>query len=1017
MTASVSQFVTGAVINDYGLDNVPFVMNNPATAVAATAGSMLVAVISWNVAFFTYQSTGKSPAVNVTDSAGNLWRQIGLTSGNSGSRSAIWCAINARQTSWVSVALTGWAFSTSYVIAEITGLPSTMQAVSLDFFQKNDTGSAVSTLTVPSGTATTADICFAVLGMGTNTTAVSTPAGWTLIGSTGGSIAFDETCFAYWIANQGAGAVAFAPTWTTAAPASGFIVGLKQAVPAPIQGRPQFPRVVVEACFGAAPGDWTQSVDYTYAPEGLSWTDITTRCIGSDSQIRISVSRGRQYELSQEETGEIRIALDNHDGGLTFGNTASPFFPNVIPGVPIRVTAWWTQPGGLPIQYPIAFGYVERWPQEWPDLPQWGFSTLVATDAFGPLASTTLPSAVEGDIRKDYPYAYFPTDEQYSFTTQSLAPIKEPIDANGLIAVNKAFGNNRFGAYRDGLNSAVTTGQALNLLGDQDTTFGVGGYQAQDTNNNGPGLFYSDPGLPTNGASGTGSFSFEFWFMWGNGTSFKTTLLSVFGPPSSYYSKTGGVGGVITVGINTNGTSGISVNGTTIATATSNPAFNQVNFTPQHFAMTIGPNGVTCFLNGQVASTSVTVPNISSIKAYVLGPSRYSYDTSFLISYSSYNFVAGHLAIYSQELTPTMITNHFHSGVNGFVGVSLPYRFAQTLTWGLLGLKRGGVMWAGAHGTSQNTLASEAYNLEGATGASVVGQLAQTDQGRCYSQGNGSIIYMPRWSLYNQPVVATFGDNGTTEVPFLQETAYSLDNTFIYNQVNSVQNRGPNTVVFYQQTNFPSQLSFFNRSGLQYQTYAMSVFDVYGVVDWSMARYNNPIQRIDQITLNPASAQGKLPATFGTVLALELEQNVTVTRRPISGPATANLAVTGAIQRLAHDIGANMWSTTLQVTPKFPTTAALTAVSGAAWSFTASGTPALSSYFIVTTAQAASIAAGHQFTDTSNPGVTFTVVDTSPPSGGFVNVIFEPNAAVTMNTPDVVTQFFNNTLGSSYLSW
>jgi len=926
MVASISQSVTGSVINDYGLDNVPFVMTNPASPGAGTAGSLLVAFVTWDIAYYPYQSTGKSPAVNVTDSAGNLWRQIGITVGSPGSRSAIWCAINARQTTWVSVALTGWSYSTCYVISEVTGMPSGMQNVVIDFVSGTYTASNVTSLTVPSGTATGSDICFGVLGTGYTTGALnSTPAGWTAITTAGGAGTWDATCYAFWIANQGAGTVAFAPSWSTGAitaPASGFIVGLKQAAPAPSQGRTTFPFVVVEACFGATPGDWTQSVDYTYSCEGLTWTDLSKRCIGSgESGARITTSRGRQYELTQEETGQIQITLDNHDGALTSSNATSPYYPHVIPGVPIRVTAWWTQPGGTPIQYPIAMGYVERWPQDWPDMPQWGFSTLTATDALGALSSTTLPSAVGGDICKDYPYAYFPCNESYSFTTQSFNPTKLPINISGLFAVNNAFGNNRFGAYRDGLNSPAAVGQALNLLGDSDTVFGTSNYQAQDSNDNGPGMFYSDPNLPTMKADASGSFSFEFWFMWGNGTSFATTLLNVFAGPSTYISKGGPTGGIITVGINTNNVLGLNVNGVNVVNGTN---FNQNLAQPQHFAMTIGQtNGVRCYLNGQLVSTAVTVPSVAVIKAYVLGPARYSYDNGFVIPYQAYNFSAGHLAIYPQELTPTMIANHFQSGNTGFVGVSAPYRFAQTLTWGLLGLKRGGVMWAGTHGTSQNTLISEAYSYEGSTAAEVITtQLSATEQGRTYVQANGSLIYLPRWSTYNVPVTSTFGDNGTTEIPFMQDSSFGLDNSFIYNQINATQVRGPNDDMFYQQTNFASQLSFFNRSGLSFQSVSMSPFDTYGIVDWDMARYSQPIQRVDHITIDPAGAQGKNAATFGTVLGLEHEQVVTVNRRPIGG---SPFTVTGSVQKLNHEIGPNSWVTTVQVVPRFPASQTLVA--------------------------------------------------------------------------------------------
>src|SRR6202012_4202480 len=188
------------------------------------------------------------------------------------------------------------------------------------------------------------------------------------------------------------------------APAAGCTVGLKLTAAAPTLPNKNFPLMVVEAAFGADPGDWTQSVDYTYSPEGVVWTNITSRCFAKEDDSNVTVSGGRKYELSQEETGELHFLLDNHDGAFTATNTASPYYPNVQPGTPIRVTAWWVQTAGNPIQLPIGFGYVEGWPQEWPDMPQWGFANIVATDSYGPVASVNMPSALMGDIRKDNPY-------------------------------------------------------------------------------------------------------------------------------------------------------------------------------------------------------------------------------------------------------------------------------------------------------------------------------------------------------------------------------------------------------------------------------------------------------------------------------------------------------------------------------------------------------------------------------------------------------------------------------------
>jgi hypothetical protein len=922
MALSITNIVAGNVVNDYGLDNVPYTVG--------TTGSttMLLAYIGWTVAQEPYQNSGIAPAVNVTDSADNLWRQVGISTVSTSSRGAIWVADNPRQTQWVSVALTGWASSTAYAICEMDGIPITLGAVSLDFVKTLNQTAFSTSLTI-AATATTTDTVFGLVTTGGNCGSFTVPTGWTAInippaGLAGGATALDATTAAMWIPTQNSGALpSFAPTWANSVPSTGIVVGLKQTAAIPVQTNANFPNVVVEAAFGATPGDFTQSVDYTWDNTGLTWTDISSRSFSKGDDATIRVSMGRQYESSQEETGQIEILLDNHDGAFTFNNSASPYYPNVIPGTPIRITAWWQG-----VQYPIAFGYVQTWPQEWPDMPQWGFSSVIATDAWGALASTNLPSAVEGDIRKDNPYFYFPTDEQYEFTSQSLTPTASPLDANGLIAVNKAFGNNRYGAYRDGFDQGVTVGQALNLLGDEDTTLGATTYTAQETADNGPGLFYFDPNIPTN--SNNAGFAAEFWFVWGN-EGFSCAMMSAWGRPSSFFGTqtVPTNGGCIAVGINTgindSGTvsPGFYVNGVAVDGGT---AFNQVTFAPQHFVLTTGPNGTQTYLNGSLMPNAPTMGIIPQIKAASLGPARFSYDVSDLVVYNGFNYVAGHFAWYNHELTALQVQNHFTSGIDGFLGTPAPGRFAQVLTWGRLGMKRGGTAWFNTYGSPEGTYMSEAYSYEGTNASDVMNQIVQTEGGRCYTQGNGSIIYKYRWYLYNQTSKFTFGDNGTTEIPFDQNTSFAVDSQFIYNLITATQNRGPNQDFFVLDTNAQSILQYFMRSGLQIQSYAMLPFDVFDVTNWSATKYGQPQQRVVQLSLDASKTAGKVPSVFNAVLSLQLSDIITINRRPIGG---ATISTTGGIQKIQHEIGATYWKTMYQISPLFPESSALFAdVSG-----------------------------------------------------------------------------------------
>ncbi|MFC8365588.1 carbohydrate binding domain-containing protein [Streptomyces griseorubiginosus] len=86
-------------------------------------------------------------------------------------------------------------------------------------------------------------------------------------------------------------------------------------------------RVVVEAAFGTT---LAQAVS-----TGGTWTDLTGRV---DMAAGISITGGAQDELSDTQVGTCTLTLDNLDGALTPENASSPYSPNVVDGVPLRVS-------------------------------------------------------------------------------------------------------------------------------------------------------------------------------------------------------------------------------------------------------------------------------------------------------------------------------------------------------------------------------------------------------------------------------------------------------------------------------------------------------------------------------------------------------------------------------------------------------------------------------------------------------------------------------------------------------
>ena len=135
----------------------------------------------------------------------------------------------------------------------------------------------------------------------------------------------------------------------------------------------------------------------------------------------------------------------------------------------------------------------------------------------------------------------------------------EPADANALPAVNRAAGNQVTGTYVDGSGQQVSTGLAMNFLGDSGTGMGATGYGSAVTGQAGPAMLYTDPGLAP---IFPGPASLEFWFSYSGTATQAVTLLNTYGAPSAFWTGASGDGGILTV----------YANGSTLTTNTLGPS-------------------------------------------------------------------------------------------------------------------------------------------------------------------------------------------------------------------------------------------------------------------------------------------------------------------------------------------------------------------------------------------------------------------------------------------------------------
>jgi hypothetical protein len=487
----------------------------------------------------------------------------------------------------------------------------------------------------------------------------------------------------------------------------------------------------------------------------------STTVIGS--QTLASVPAGTWTQLSA--TGTVPADLASLSALLTVAGTptqeffvaevgfvtgSSPMLTGLVRlGVPVRTSCFWNGR-----RYPVGYGYVERWPQDWPDFPQWGWSNLVATDVVGVAASVNLPSAVQGEILADLPYLCLPFSEQYTAPDATI-PLS---GVDGMFAGNTALSNVRPATYTNGSVTPVVTGQTVGTLGDAGTGMG----NSEDTSlstliGNGPGAVYGpDPSMPSVPCA------FEFWVAVDNvsappASTHNVKLFSVNFPPDPT-SQSLGIGVLCLVGVQfttandlptlwiaTNSTAltlvgtltanNYSINGTVFEVASS-----LVHLEVGTSTIKISINDGTAVSVGYSATPGGPLAVVFGEAAYVTG--NYYYTYAYSMAYGT---------MYPGSIPLWRIACHSFSGLSGFGQDGVTDRALRYVAWAGLNLGLAG----------QQDTASQlgpAYSTAGSSLASAINNDAQSFAARWGGISNGNLVIQTRQAQSNQTPLTTFGD-------------------------------------------------------------------------------------------------------------------------------------------------------------------------------------------------------------------------------------------------------------------
>lgn len=124
-----------------------------------------------------------------------------------------------------------------------------------------------------------------------------------------------------------------------------------------------------------------------------TWQDITPYVEG------FTTKRGRASDTAVCDPGTLTVTLDNSDGRFDPANTASPYYPFLVPNRRVRVSAMQT---AFTSRLFLARGYVDRWAHSWPGGGSYSQSVVDCTDRFKLLALRTITggrSAEKADAR------------------------------------------------------------------------------------------------------------------------------------------------------------------------------------------------------------------------------------------------------------------------------------------------------------------------------------------------------------------------------------------------------------------------------------------------------------------------------------------------------------------------------------------------------------------------------------------------------------------------------------------
>lgn len=591
----------------------------------------------------------------------------------------------------------------------------------------------------------------------------------------------------------------------------------------------------------------------------LTWTDVT-----SDVE-SFTTTRGRNYELAKTDPGTATIALDNSQGDYDPTNTASPYYPYVLPFRPVRIKASYA---GL--TYNVWRGFITAWPQTWAANGDRGMVTLTAVDAMKTVLGFTL-------------------GPRYTDLQATDPPIAQVLHANTASGTGEANPGTGGGTFT--LTGTLTYHQPPAIGGSSDYSLDLGtGY------------------IVTPAPLGATAAGFAGWFKVPAIKTDSSTAVIV----SDWNSTAGAYGSRFAIEYGAtagaarfvlraqNGAPGTRVT----LTSTTVPVADTWYFLAFQFNST-GDKTATLWVNGTVEATATGL----------VSPSGSSGSTTYIGAQwngsAAINLLGG--SVDEVEFTPN------DDAANLFTDRTILARYRAGIdareapeqdTGARISAVLDMVGWpAGMRSIDTGTVTLAATgSLSGKTALAVLQDAADAELGDVFIDGAGNFVFTNTNSRLAASVVDTFGDD-TGETPYLGDITIDYDDAYIYNDIQVTQD-GSSPLYLAEEVDDASIASYGLRP-LQRSPGLANTADVDSQALTLLGWYSQPRPRVPQVSMEGVST----PSCLASMLGREIGDLVTVNRRP---PNATAISIDCFIDGVSHAVTAEpaQWRTTFMLTPK-----------------------------------------------------------------------------------------------------